>query len=141
MKQYASVADSFTWSKNFWLYLLLTFYLYFYQFFFSYFYQNSIIRNHLQIFNLLVEPNNELIDQHSIRFDSITSFARYKGYIIYQISFSELSVVLPAFTCARAIGNLLRFSLELIILIPLPSDCFSIWNILLLRQLGYFFFL
>ena len=131
MKQYASVADSFTWSKNFWLYLLLTFYLYFYQFFFSYFYQNSIIRNHLQIFNLLVEPNNELIDQYSIRFDSITSFARYKGYIICQISF----------TCARAIGNLLRFSLELIILIPLPSDCFSIWNILLLRPLGYFFFL
>ena len=94
--------------------------------FFLVFLSKLKIRNNLQIFNLLVEPNNELIDQHSIRFDSITSFARYKGYIICQISFSELSVVLPAFTCARAIGNLLRFSLELIILIPLPSDCFSI---------------
>ena len=33
-------------------------------------------------------------------------FARYKEYMIRMISFSQSSNVLPAFTCARAIGNL-----------------------------------
>ena len=36
----------------------------------------------------------------------VISFARYKEYIIYLISFSRVSDVLPAFTCASAIGNL-----------------------------------
>ena len=36
----------------------------------------------------------------------VTSFSRYKGYIIYLISCSKFSVVLPAFACTRTIGNL-----------------------------------
>ena len=36
----------------------------------------------------------------------IISFSRYKEYVIYLISFSKFSDVLPAFTCARAIANL-----------------------------------
>ena len=32
-------------------------------------------------------------------------FPRYRGYMICLISFSEFSDVLPAFTCARVIGN------------------------------------
>ena len=34
----------------------------------------------------------------------VTSFAWYKEYMIWRISFSKLSNVLLAFTCARAIG-------------------------------------
>ena len=34
------------------------------------------------------------------------SFARCKEYMICLISLSKFSDVLPAFTCARAIGNL-----------------------------------
>ena len=33
-------------------------------------------------------------------------FAQYKEYIIFLISFSKFSDVLPSFTCARAIDNL-----------------------------------
>ena len=33
-------------------------------------------------------------------------FAPYKEFMICMISFSKFSDVLPAFTCARAIGNL-----------------------------------
>ena len=36
----------------------------------------------------------------------VISFARYKEYIIYLISFSKFADVLPAFTCARVISNL-----------------------------------
>ena len=36
----------------------------------------------------------------------VISFARYKEYMICLISFSKFSVVLPAFTCARATDNL-----------------------------------
>ena len=35
----------------------------------------------------------------------VTSFSRYKQYIIFLISFSKFSEVLPAFICACAIGN------------------------------------
>ena len=35
----------------------------------------------------------------------VTSFSRYKEYMIYRISFNKFSDVLPAFTCASAIGN------------------------------------
>ena len=35
-------------------------------------------------------------------------FARYKKYMICLISLSKFSDVLPAFTCARAIGKLLN---------------------------------
>ena len=33
-------------------------------------------------------------------------FAQYREYIIFLVSFSKFSDTLPAFTCARAIGNL-----------------------------------
>ena len=36
----------------------------------------------------------------------VISFARYKEYMIGQISFSKFSNVLPTITCARAISNL-----------------------------------
>ena len=36
----------------------------------------------------------------------LISFARYKEYIIYLISFGKFTDVVPAFTCASAIGNL-----------------------------------
>ena len=36
----------------------------------------------------------------------VISFYRYKEYMICLISFSKVAYVLPAFTCARAIGNL-----------------------------------
>ena len=36
----------------------------------------------------------------------VISFARYREYIIYLISFSKSSDVLPAFDCASVIGNL-----------------------------------
>ena len=34
------------------------------------------------------------------------SFSLYKEYIIYLVSFSKFSDVLPAFTCTRAIANI-----------------------------------
>ena len=36
----------------------------------------------------------------------VISFAQYKEYVICLISCNKFSDVLPAFTCARAIGNL-----------------------------------
>ena len=36
----------------------------------------------------------------------VISFAQYKEYMVCLISFTKLSDVLPAFTCASAIGNL-----------------------------------
>ena len=51
----------------------------------------------------------------------VISFARYKEYMIWRISFSKFSDVLPAFTCARAVGNLWSICLGVDILIP------SIW--------------
>ena len=36
----------------------------------------------------------------------IVSFPQYKKYIIFLISFSKFSDVLPSFTCATATGNL-----------------------------------
>ena len=44
------------------------------------------------------------------------SRAKYKGYMIYRISFSKFSDILPAFTCARAIGNLCSLYLGISIL-------------------------
>ena len=35
----------------------------------------------------------------------VNSFPRYKKYMTYLISFSKFSDVLPAFTCAKDIGN------------------------------------
>ena len=36
----------------------------------------------------------------------VISFAWYKQYMIWRISFNKVSDALPAFTCAGAIGNL-----------------------------------
>ena len=36
----------------------------------------------------------------------VICFARYKEYIICPISFSKFLSALPAFTCARVVGNL-----------------------------------
>ena len=36
----------------------------------------------------------------------VISFTRYKKYMICHISFNKFSDALPAFTCARPIGNL-----------------------------------
>ena len=44
-------------------------------------------------------------------------FDRYKEYIIWRISFSKFSYVLPAFTCATAIGNLRKICFWVLILI------------------------
>ena len=46
----------------------------------------------------------------------VITFSRYKKYIIWLISFSKFSDVLPAFTCATALGNLWSISLGLNIL-------------------------
>ena len=50
----------------------------------------------------------------------VISFARYKEYIIYLISFSKFSDVLPALTCVRAIDNLWSICLGVNILSPSP---------------------
>ena len=42
----------------------------------------------------------------------VISFARYREYIICLISFSKFLDVLPASTCASAIGNLSRMCFE-----------------------------
>ena len=47
---------------------------------------------------------------------------QYKRYIIWRISFSKFSDVLPAFTCARAVGNLWSICLGVNILSCLHSD-------------------
>ena len=46
----------------------------------------------------------------------VICFAQYREYVICLISFSKFSDALPAFTCARAVGNLWRISLRLNIL-------------------------
>ena len=46
----------------------------------------------------------------------VITFARYKEYIIYLISFSKFSDVLPVFTCASATGNLWKICLGVNIL-------------------------
>ena len=52
----------------------------------------------------------------------VISFARYKEYTICLISFSNFSDVLPAFTCASAIGNLWSIFLGLnIVRFELPK--------------------
>ena len=50
-------------------------------------------------------------------------FSWYKEYMIWQISFSKFSDVLPAFTCARVISNLWSIYLGVNNLIPLPFSC------------------
>ena len=52
--------------------------------------------------------------------------------MIWQITFSKFSEVLPGFACARAIGNLRGISLRVNILSPSPSVVF-IGNIPLLK--------
>ena len=54
---------------------------------------------------------------------SVISFPRYQEYMTCLISFSQFSYVLPAFTCARAIGNLSSICLGVDILTPLPFCC------------------
>ena len=49
------------------------------------------------------------------------SFSLYKEYIIYLVSFSKFSDVLPAFTCTRAIANIWSICLGVNILICLWS--------------------
>ena len=48
-------------------------------------------------------------------------FLLHKEYMIWQISFSKFSDVVPAFTCARAIGNLWNICLRVNILSCLRS--------------------
>ena len=50
----------------------------------------------------------------------LISFAQYKEYVNCLILFSKFSDVLPAFTCARAIGNLSIICLGVNILSPSP---------------------
>ena len=50
-------------------------------------------------------------------------FFLYKDYMILPISFSRFSGVLPAFTCARTIGELWRICFRVNILRPFP--CFE----------------
>ena len=38
----------------------------------------------------------------------VISFARYKEYMIWRVSYSKFPDVLPAFTCASVFGNLWR---------------------------------
>ena len=52
----------------------------------------------------------------------VTSFSRYKRYMICLISFTKFSDVLPAFTCGSAISNLGSISLGVNILITLRSE-------------------
>ena len=64
----------------------------------------------------------------------VTSFDRYKEYIIYLISFSKFSDVLHAYTCARAIGNLWSACLGVNIFNPFPFVGFN-GNVSLLKAL------
>ena len=54
----------------------------------------------------------------------VTSFSLYKKYMICLISIHKFSDVLPAFTCAWAIGNLWSIFLGLNILRPFSIFCF-----------------
>ena len=49
-----------------------------------------------------------------------TSFALYKEYNTCRISFSKFLDVLPAFTCARAVGILWSIYLSVTIFNPFP---------------------
>ena len=53
----------------------------------------------------------------------VISFSRYKEYVIWRISFYKFSDVLPAFTCANALGNLWSICLGVNIVVPLSSCC------------------
>ena len=53
----------------------------------------------------------------------VTAFSQYKKYMIFLISLSKFSDVLPVFTCANDIGNLWSICLEINILIRLPFCC------------------
>ena len=64
----------------------------------------------------------------------VVSFASYEEYMIFLISFSKFSVVLPAFTCPRFIGHLLSICLGDNILSPSPFAAFF-GNIPLLKAL------
>ena len=50
----------------------------------------------------------------------VISFDSYKEQMICLISFNKLSELLPAFTCARAIGNLWSICFGVSILSPVP---------------------
>ena len=52
----------------------------------------------------------------------VISFARCKEYMICLISFRKFPEVLPAFTCAKAIGNIQNICLEVSILSPRMSS-------------------
>ena len=69
---------------------------------------------------------------------SVISFAEYKEYTICLVIFSKFSDVLPAFTCASAIGNVWRICLLVNIFSPLPFFVF-IANIPLLKRLRVIF--
>ena len=76
----------------------------------------------------------------------VISFAWYKEYIMWRISFSKFSDVLPAFTCGSAIGILWSICLGVWHFSCLdkprgcafPCVCFSIGNILLTKSLKTF---
>ena len=55
----------------------------------------------------------------------VISFARYKEYMIFLISFSQFSDVLAAFTCARPIANFRCTFLGVKIFNPFPYDSFD----------------
>ena len=67
----------------------------------------------------------------------IVSFAGYKEYIIWRLSFSKFSDVLRAFTCGRATGNLWNICLKVNIFRTLPFIAF-IGNIPLLKALSVY---
>ena len=70
----------------------------------------------------------------------VISFAWYKEYMIWRISFSNGSKVLPAFTCARAIGNLWSICLGVNISSLLPSCCLlksRIFSIISITLFGF----
>ena len=55
----------------------------------------------------------------------VVSFDWYKEYTICPISLNRLSELLPAFTCARAVGNLWSVCFGVNILSPVP--CFVLY--------------
>ena len=54
----------------------------------------------------------------------VISFDQYKEYMIFLISFNKFSDVLPAFTFAKVIGNLLSICLGVDIFSPFPCVSF-----------------
>ena len=55
----------------------------------------------------------------------VISFDWYKEHTIFLIWFNEFSELLPAFTCARAIGNLSSIYLRVNIFSPVPLVALS----------------